>query len=35
MACRANGDDASWAWHVELEVGVVGNDHELGVAWPP
>jgi hypothetical protein len=22
------------AWHLELEVRVVGDDHELGVAWP-
>src|SRR6185436_1332632 len=29
---RADGDDAPWARHFELEVGVVGDGHELGVA---
>jgi hypothetical protein len=32
---RADGDDPVGARHFELEVGVVGDDHELGVAWPP
>jgi hypothetical protein len=31
----ADGDDSVGARHLELEVGVVGNDHELGVAWSP
>jgi hypothetical protein len=31
----ANGDDPVGAWHFKLEVGVVGDGHELGVAWPP
>jgi hypothetical protein len=31
----ADGDDPVGARHFELEVGVVGDDHELGVAWPP
>jgi hypothetical protein len=31
----ANGDDPVGARHLELEVGVVGDGHELGVAWPP
>jgi hypothetical protein len=31
----ADGDDPVGAWHLELEVGVVGDDHELGVAWSP
>jgi hypothetical protein len=31
----ADGDDPVGAWHLELEVGVVGDGHELGVAWPP
>jgi hypothetical protein len=31
----ADGDDPVGAQHFELEVGVVGNGHELGVAWPP
>ena len=31
----ADGDDPVGARHLELEVGVVGDDHELGVAWPP
>ena len=31
----AHGDDAVWSWHLQLEVGVVGDCHEFGVAWPP
>jgi hypothetical protein len=31
----ADGDDSVGARHLELEVGVVGGGHELGVAWPP
>jgi hypothetical protein len=31
----ADGDDPVGAWHLELEIGVVGDGHELGVAWPP
>jgi hypothetical protein len=31
----SDGDDPVGARHLELEVGVVGDDHELGVAWPP
>jgi hypothetical protein len=31
----ADGDDPVGARHLELEVGVVGDDHELGVAWSP
>ena len=30
-----HSDDAVWSWHLQLEVGVVGDHHELGVAWPP
>jgi hypothetical protein len=30
----ADGDDPVGAWHLELEVGVVGDGHELGVARP-
>jgi hypothetical protein len=30
----SNGDDSVGAWHLELEVRVVGDDHELGVARP-
>jgi hypothetical protein len=33
--CGADGDDPIGAWHLELEVGVVGDDHELGIAWSP
>jgi hypothetical protein len=33
--CRANGDDAIGARHLQLEVGVFGDGHELGVAWSP
>jgi hypothetical protein len=32
---RAHGDDAIWSWHLHLQVGVVGDRHELGVAGPP
>jgi hypothetical protein len=35
-ACRyvgADGDDPVGARHLELEVGVVGDGHELGVTW--
>ena len=35
LACHADGDDAIWARHLELKVGVVGDGYELGVAWPP
>jgi hypothetical protein len=31
----ADGDDPVGARHLELEVGVVGDGHELHVAWPP
>jgi hypothetical protein len=31
----ADGDDPVGARHLELEIGVVGDGHELGVAWPP
>jgi hypothetical protein len=31
----ADGDDPVGARHLELEVGVVGDGHELGVAWSP
>jgi hypothetical protein len=31
----ADGDDPIGARHLELEVGVVGDGHELGVAWSP
>jgi hypothetical protein len=31
----ADGDDPVGARHLELEVGVVGDGHELRVAWPP
>jgi hypothetical protein len=30
-----DGDDTLRAWHFELEVGVVGDCHELGVAGMP
>jgi hypothetical protein len=29
----SDGDDPIRARHLELEVGVVGDGHELGVAW--
>jgi hypothetical protein len=28
------GDDPMGTRHLELEVGVVGDGHEFGVAWP-
>jgi hypothetical protein len=28
----ADGDDPVGTWHLELEVGVVGDGHELGIA---
>ena len=31
----AHGDDVVKSQHLQLEVGVVGDHHELGVAWPP
>jgi hypothetical protein len=31
----SDGDDPVGAWHLELEVRVVGDDHELGVAQSP
>jgi hypothetical protein len=31
----ADDDDPVGAQHLELEVGVVGDGHELGVAWSP
>jgi hypothetical protein len=31
----ADGDDPVGARHLELEVSVVGDGHELGIAWPP
>jgi hypothetical protein len=31
----SDGDDPVGARHLELEVGVVGDDHELGVTWSP
>jgi hypothetical protein len=30
----SDSDDPDRARHLELEVGVVGDGHELGVAWP-
>jgi hypothetical protein len=33
--CGSDGDDPIGARHLELEVGVVGDDHELGVARSP
>src|SRR5690242_11469862 len=36
MAVRgSNGDDLVGAWHLELEVRVVGDGHELGIARSP
>ena len=33
LACCADSDDAVQTRHLELEVGAVGDGHELGVAW--
>ena len=30
-----HSDDVVRSRHLQLEVGVVGDRHELGVAWPP
>ena len=35
LARCAYGDDAVWTRHLELEVGVVGDGHKLGIAWSP
>ena len=29
----ANGDDPTWTQHLQLQIGVVGDSHELRVAW--
>ena len=29
----ADGDDPAWTWHLQLQIGVVGDDHELRVKW--
>ena len=29
----ADGDDPTRTWHLQLQVGVVGDDHELHVKW--
>ena len=29
----ADGDDPTQTWHLQLHIGVVGDDHELHVAW--
>ena len=31
LARHADSDDAVGSWHLELEVGVVGDSHEIGV----
>jgi hypothetical protein len=31
--CGTDGDGSPGAWHLELEVRVVGDGHELGVSW--
>ena len=31
---RADGDDTLRTQHLHLEVGVVGDRHELSIAWP-
>jgi hypothetical protein len=34
LVSGADGDDPIGAWHLELEVSVVWDSHELCVAWP-
>ena len=29
----ADGDDPAWTRHLQLQIGVVGDGHELRVAW--
>ena len=29
----ADGDDLAWTWHLQLQIGVVGDGHELRVVW--
>jgi hypothetical protein len=29
-----DGDDSLGAGHLQLQIGVVGDNHELGEAWP-
>ena len=29
----ANADDPTWTRHLQLQIGVVGDGHELRVAW--
>jgi hypothetical protein len=31
--CGSDGDDPVRARHLELEVGIIGDNHELGIAW--
>jgi hypothetical protein len=33
LEAALDGDDPIWARHLELQVGVVGDGHELGEAW--
>jgi hypothetical protein len=28
-----DGDDSTWAWHLQYQVGVMRNCHELGECW--
>ena len=30
-----DGDDPIWSRHLQLQIGVVGDDHELRIAWTP
>ena len=34
LAHHADGDDTVGSWHLEFEVGVVGEGHELGITYP-
>jgi hypothetical protein len=33
--CGTDGDNARGPRHLQLQVRIVWNDHELGVTWPP
>lgn len=36
LVCRGvYGDDSSWAGYLELQAGIVRDDHELRESWPP
>jgi hypothetical protein len=34
VVCGADGDDACWSRHLQLQICIVRDGHELGVTWP-